>query len=192
MTADRGRDVLLETERARLRLWRVDEADRFLDTYSRWEVARWLGRAPTLLRSREEAVTRIERWASRSAEHPDRGLWAIERKDGGPALGTVAGTVLLVPIPDAPDGAVEVGWHLHPDSWGLGLATETARAVVEHAFARGLEEVVAVVLPGNTASTAVCSRLGMEPLGTTDRYYGTEMELFRLRPPLPGGTARTH
>ena len=181
MTADSAGAAFLETERTRLRLWRVDEADRFLDTYSRWEVARWLGATPTLLRSREEAVTRIERWAVRAGEHPGRGLWAIERKDDG----ALAGTVLLVPVPDG-DGAIEVGWHLHPDCWGHGFATEAARAVLDRAFADGLDEAIAVVRPGNAPSVAVCTRLGMEPLGTTDRYYGTELELFRLRSPVPG------
>lgn len=166
---------MLETDRTRLRLWRTDEADRFLDTYSRWEVARWLGTAPNLLRSREDAVTRIERWTERSAERSDRGLWAIERKDDG----TVAGTVLLVPIPDATDGAVEVGWHLHPDAWGHGFATEAGRAVVDHGFAHGLTEVVAVVKPGNDASMRVAERVGLRHEGTTDRYYATTMELFR-------------
>ena len=179
--------MFLETERTRLRLWRVDEADRFLDTYSRWEVARWLGATPTLLRSREEAVTRIGRWAARVEEHPGRGLWAVERKDDG----VVAGTVLLVPVPEG-GGAIEVGWHLHPDSWGHGFATESARSVLDQAFADGLDEAIAVVRPGNSASIAVCARLGMEPLGITDRYYGTELELFRLAPPVAGGETATH
>ena len=184
MTADPG---FLTTERTRLRLWRTDEADRFLDTYSRWEVARWLGATPTLLRSREEAVARIERWAERTAEHPGQGLWAVERI----ADGAVAGTVLLVPAPGG-DGELEVGWHLHPDSWGHGYATEAARAVVDRAFADGLGHVVAVVRPGNTASTAVCARLGMEPLGVTDRYYDTELELFRLTSPVTARDTTSH
>jgi len=173
--------VLLDTERTRLRLWRVDEADRFLDTYSKWAVARWLGATPTMLRSREEAVARIERWDVRSAEHAGRGLWAVERKDDG----IVAGTILLVPVPEG-DGAIEVGWHLHPDSWGRGLATEGARAVLDRAFADGLDEAIAVVRPGNNASIAVCRRLGMEHLGRTGRYYGIDLELFRLGSPLRG------
>jgi hypothetical protein len=32
----------------------------------------------------------------------------------------------------------------------------------------------------------------MEPQGTTDRYYGTELELFRLRSPVPGPDGGTH
>ena len=174
--------MTLETPRTLLRPWRAEEADRFLDTYSRWEVARWLGTAPSLLRTRAEALTRIERWAERTAGHADHGLWAIERKDDG----TVAGTVLLVPIPDAPDGAVEVGWHLHPDAWGHGYATESAKAVVARAFEHGLPEVVAVVKPGNDASMRVAARVGLRHEGVTDRYYATTMELFRLASPVQG------
>ena len=48
------------------------------------------------------------------------------------ALVTVAaGTVLLKPVltPDA-RGEIEIGWHLHPDRWGHGLATEAAAAIL--------------------------------------------------------------
>jgi len=42
----------------------------------------------------------------------------------------------------------------------------------------GLHTVVAVTHPDNTASQAVCNRIGMEHLGQTDRYYNTVCELF--------------
>ena len=45
------------------------------------------------------------------------------------------------------------------------------------------EEIVAVVLPGNDPSVAVTRRLGMEPTGRTDRWFGLEMDSFRLRRP---------
>ena len=76
-------------------------------------------------------------------------------------------------------GEVEVGWHLHPDSWGNGYATEAARAALRRGFAAGLDEILAVVRPGNEASVAVCRRLGMTPLGRTTRWYDTELEVFR-------------
>jgi RimJ/RimL family protein N-acetyltransferase len=91
----------------------------------------------------------------------------------------VAGTVLLVPLPDG-DGEYEVGWHFHPDSWGNGFATEAAKGALARAFRHGLTEVFAVVRPTNERSLAVCRRLGMDALGQTVRYYGTTLELFRL------------
>jgi hypothetical protein len=49
----------------------------------------------------------------------------------------VAGTVILVPLPDG-DGEFEVGWHFHPDSWEKGLVTEAADAALSWAWAHGL------------------------------------------------------
>ena len=90
----------------------------------------------------------------------------------------------MVPLPDG-DGEYEVGWHFHPDSWGQGLATESARAALAWAFSHGLSEVFAVVRPDNDKSLAVCRRLPMDALGPTSKYYGSELELFVARPPLP-------
>jgi RimJ/RimL family protein N-acetyltransferase len=168
---------VLETARTVIRDWRPDEADRFFDIYRRWEVSRWLGAAPAAMQRRDEADARIARWAELIAPDRSRGRWAIERKDDG----VVVGSVLLVLLPDG-DGELEVAWHLHPDSWGHGYASEAARTVLERAFAAGAPEVFAVVSPDNTASLAVCRRLGMTLLGRTDRYYQQELELFRAAP----------
>ncbi|MGZ5418239.1 MAG: GNAT family N-acetyltransferase [Nocardioides sp.] len=174
-------DAVLETDRLVVRDWRPEEADRFFDTYSRWEVARWLGAQPSVMQDRAEADARIERWRGLNAENPDEGRWAVERRSDG----VVMGTAILVRLPDG-DGELEVGWHLHPDAWGHGYATEAARAVLTRAFRRGVDEVFAVVRPDNAASIAVCHRLGMAGLGRTDRYYGSELELFRIDPKMHG------
>lgn len=177
-------DLVFETERCRVRNWRDDDVERVLDLYRRWEVSRWLGSVPKAMESVEEARSLVERWRSSNAEGCLAGRWAVERK----ADGVVAGTVLLVPLPDG-GGEFEVGWHFHPDSWGQGLATESARGALGHGFAHGLGEVFAVVRPDNAASIAVCRRLGMEELGRTSKYYDAELELFRTTPaPLAGGT----
>ncbi|MGY1840708.1 MULTISPECIES: GNAT family N-acetyltransferase [unclassified Modestobacter] len=166
---------LLCTDRLRLRAWTTDEADlaRLADLYRRDEVTRWLGGPPTV-----PPADLVARWELVHQLDDRHGCWAIEPRDGGP----VAGTVLLKPLPNGV-GEVEVGWHLHPDSWGSGYATEAARAVIDRAFSEGLVEVYAVVRPDNTRSLAVCGRLGMEPLGRTRRWYGTEVEAFRLSAP---------
>jgi RimJ/RimL family protein N-acetyltransferase len=179
---------LLRTARLRLRAWTTSPADvaRLGDIYGREEVTRWIGGPPTV-----PAAELPARWAAVHAADARFGCWAVEREDGVPA-----GTVLFKPLPNGV-GEVEVGWHLHPDSWGHGYATEAARAVVERGFEDGLPEVYAVVRPGNTASLAVCRRLGMTPLGRMRRWYDVELEAFRLMAPavvvgtdhLPGRTA---
>lgn len=162
-----------QTERTVVRSWLPEEADRFFDLYRRWEVSRWLGARPAAMSERSTADERIARWAALNTERSDEGRWAITRKDDG----VVVGTVLLVRLPDG-DGEVEVGWHLHPDSWGHGFATEAGRAAIEWAFARDHSEVLAVVRPDNNASLAVCGRIGLEHRGRTSRYYDSELELF--------------
>jgi RimJ/RimL family protein N-acetyltransferase len=166
---------LLCTERLRLRPWTTSAEDlaRLDDIYSRDEVTRWLGG-----RSALTPAELVARWAAVSEADRRYGCWAIEPLDGRP----VAGTVLFKPLPNGV-GEVEVGWHLHPDSWGHGFATEAARAVIGRGFELGLPEVYAVVRPGNEASLAVCRRLGMQPLGRMRRWYDVELEAFRLMAP---------
>jgi RimJ/RimL family protein N-acetyltransferase len=170
--------TVAETERLVIRAWTHSESDldRLFDTYSRFEVVQYLGSYPKPMESRDQAPAAVDRWAARCTPDGRYGVWAVQVKQ----TGVIAGTVLLVPLPDETD-VVEVGWHFHPDSWGQGLATEAGRGAIGWGFDRGLEEILAVVRPDNAASIAVCGRLGMEPLGRTDRYYGTELELFRSR-----------
>ncbi|HRQ85281.1 MAG TPA: GNAT family N-acetyltransferase [Flavobacteriales bacterium] len=57
--------------------------------------------------------------------------------------------------------AAELGYALHPDLWGQGLATEAVAAVVAHGFAQiGLQTAEAQVTPENAASIHVLERNG--------------------------------
>jgi RimJ/RimL family protein N-acetyltransferase len=173
------------TPRLLLREWSESPADlaRHFDTYSRSEVARWLGAAPRPLIDPAQALERVRMWRARTAaDGPPYGTWALEVR----ATGVVAGTVLLRPLPrsdGSPPAEAEIGWHLHPDSWGHGYATEAARGVAAWAFEAGIPEVYAVIYPGNERSIAVTRRLGMTPLGVTDRWYGVDLEAYVLRAP---------
>src|SRR3712207_6049234 len=166
---------LLRTDRLRLRAWTADPDDlaRLADIYGRDEVTGWLGGPP-----RVPLPELVARWHAVHETDERFGCWAVERPDGVPA-----GTLLLKPLPHGV-GEVEVGWHLHPDSWHHGYATEAARAVIDRAFGMGLPEVYAVVRPGNDASMGVCRRLGMAPLGRLRRWYDVELEAFRLMAPV--------
>jgi len=172
--------VVYETNRLVVRDWTDSDEDRVFDIYRRWEVSRWLGATPRAMTDRDSAARVIKRWNERNAD-PLYGVWAVEER----STGTVAGTVLLVPLPDPSDGSaskgeVEVGWHFHPDAWGRGLATESARGAIAHGFEAGLGEIYAVVRPDNSASLAVCRRLGMRSLGRTGRWYDAELEAYLI------------
>ncbi|WP_312178338.1 GNAT family N-acetyltransferase [Arthrobacter sp.] len=172
----------LSTDRLLLRPWATGDADFVYDMYSRWEVQRYLGRVPRVLPDLAEALAMIERW--KGLDDPVHGIWAIERTQDR----QLVGTLLLKSIPASgelplvPSGDTEIGWHLHPDFWGQGYATEAASTVLEMALASGLEQVVAVTNPANTASAQVCRRIGLDHAGQTDRYYNTTCELFVTSP----------
>ena len=176
----------LTTDRLTLRPWRDDDADVVLDLYSRLEVQRYIGPVPRLMQTRTEALARIGAW--RDLSHPLHEIWAVELTGTRRPIGTL----LLKSIPasrpaDDPDAAprpsgdTEIGWHFHPDHWGRGYAVEAASTVLDHAFAAGLDRVVAVTNPANLASQRVCTRIGMTHLGRSDAYYDLDCELFEVR-----------
>lgn len=172
----------LETPRLRLRRFRPDDVDFVFDTYSRWDVQRFIGRVPRLMADRAEAIERVDRYAAWDEEEP-KGIWLIADRKSGERFGTA----LLKDLPASgpadplqPSGETEIGWHLHPDAWGRGIASEAAQRVLEYAFETGLDRVLAVTHPENTASQAVARRIGMRDEGLTDAYYNTTCALLRI------------
>jgi len=179
--------VDLRSERLILRPWYPDDPTDVAaayDIYSRPEVARWLGSQPKPWGSVDETRQRLERWQQVGEQHPGLGLWAITVNRHDPPIGTV----LLVRLPDGqgePTDDIEIGWHLHPDCWGQGYATEAAERLLQHAWDLEIPEVNAVAYPGNDRSVAVMERLGMERQGSTDRWYGVTLDWWLLEAPLP-------
>lgn len=180
--------MLIETGRLRIRDWTLEDAPTALDILSRVEVVKWLGDGPPVLtKDLDEARTKIERWRGR--DDPPLGHWAIEVTDAGSLHGRVIGTVLLLTMPngdgaaeprgsEATDRKVEIGWHLHPDAWGHGYASEAATAILRRGFEGGLDEINAVTHLDNWPSQAVCRRIGMEHRGVVERWYDGPSEHF--------------
>ncbi len=182
-----GEDPLmraLETDRLQLRTWSEGDVDFVFDMYSRWKVQRFIGQHPKVMADRTEAESAVARWIA--LDHPIHGIWAVQNRQNGQLLGSV----MLKPIPVSKGrmpltaaGDIEIGWHLHPDAWGRGYATEAATRVVQHAFDSHLPQVVAVTYQANTASRAVATRMGMTHQGPSARYYDMTCELFTLTRP---------
>ena len=83
------------------------------------------------------------------------GLWVLENSDG-----QLAGCVRLEADPAS--RSAELTYVLHPQFWGLGLATRMSWSVIQLAFARSnIEQIIAGADDPNTASFAVMQRLGM-------------------------------
>jgi len=164
-------DVIATTARIVVRPWVVADADRFFDMYRRHEVTDWLGADPMV--DRDEAVAMISRISDRLEIDPRYGSWAVIER----ASGLAVGSVLLKALPEG-GGEIEIAWQMHPDSWGRGLATEAADAVLARGFKAGLNEVWAVTYVDNRRSARVCEKLGMRLLGITHRWYDHPSLMF--------------
>lgn len=66
----------------------------------------------------------------------------------------------------------EIGYILHPDHWGRGLAREALEAVIDRAFTHHrLPAIEADVDPRNTASLALLDRLGFAETARVPRTW---------------------
>ncbi len=66
----------------------------------------------------------------------------------------------------------ELGYWIAPAYWGLGIAVEAGRAVLEHAFmAWRHERICAGHYLDNPASGKVLRKLGFQPTGERTRYF---------------------
>ena len=170
--------MILKTDRLTLRPWEAADAPRLLDIHSRREIVQWLSDDfdnPKLMGSLEEAEERIEKYRE-VFTRPPQGIWAIVPEETGLA----SGGLLLKELPNAENGEIEIGWWLHPDAVGKGYATEAARAVLEHGFAGGLEEIWAMMYPENAPSERVMVKLGMQDQGIAERWYPGPSRIYRL------------
>jgi RimJ/RimL family protein N-acetyltransferase len=148
--------VELTTERLRLRPWRDDDLDAWLELNRDPEVMTYF---PSLF-DREQAQAVMAR-INRFIADKGYGLWAVEVIGGAPFIGFCGIRDVPFEAPFTP--AVEIGWRLARAHWGHGYATEAARASLAFGFdTLGLDEIVAMVVPDNQRSIAVCERLGMQ------------------------------
>lgn len=167
----------LRTARLLLRPLRVADAADVHAYQSRPDVVRWL---PWPVRDRAESAAHTATRATRRVLGADGDAVALavvlpgEPGLDAPGEDRVVGDLTLVLVSTA-HAQVEVGWVLHPDFRGRGYATEAAAALLDLAAGIGAHRVAARVDPGNTASRALCGRLGMRHEGTfrQDRYDGT-------------------
>ena len=76
--------------------------------------------------------------------------------------------------PPDPSGSVEIGYGIAPANRGKGLATETARALMEYAFEDPtVRAVLAHTPPGENPSVSVLRKCGLKEMGSVmDRIDG--------------------
>ena len=113
----------------------------------------------------EETAQQVERW-KRFWREDGVSHWAAVDL----ATNRLIGRIGLIRHHDWPldIDPIEVGWTLHRDYWGRGLATEGGRASLEIWRERLLDDqrLLSITVPGNMRSRAVMERLGLTYRGT--------------------------
>ena len=149
-------DIMLETDRLRLRMWREDDLDPFAAMCADPDVMRYF---PNVL-TREKTIKLISMGKACFATH---GVFysPVEIRSTGEFIGCAgldvhsAGSLSFAPC-------VDIGWRLKKSAWGKGYATEAARAWLRFGFeTKGYEEIVSFTIPENGPSRQVMVRIGM-------------------------------
>lgn len=162
----------LESDRLLLRQWQETDFDPLYEMLSDVEVVKYLGGtpmdAPTAWR---HMAMVIGHWQLRGF-----GLWAVEEKTTGHMIGRVG-----IWHPHSWP-AIEVGYTLHPKSWGKGYATEAAQMSAKAAFDHlNLDEIISIIHQDNIASQKVAERLG-ETKKEARNFMGHPVFIYSMSP----------
>jgi len=166
-------EVVVETERLRLRTWDHGDRAEFVRHLNTPAVLRWLGG----VQDEAEYTAAFERIDSYQRDFGHT-LWIVERKSDDELLGFCG--LKRVNSPGAPfPGDFEIGWRLREDAWGQGYAGEAAAASLDLAFGRyAAPHVVALTIDGNHSSQNLMRKLGMrrrEDLDYVDSRFGPDL-----------------
>jgi ribosomal-protein-alanine N-acetyltransferase len=172
---DRLADMtILTTARLELRPITADDLDDLAALYADADVMRYIGTG--LPRAREETIGRLHVQTDHWRQH-GFGFFMARRRDDGAFVGRCG----LQHLGDT--GTVEIGYTLAREFWGLGYATEAARACVDYAFGTlGLNRITAIARPENGASRHVMEKLGMRFVKTA-KWDGGPVVWYELDRP---------
>ena len=147
--------MIVQTERLVLRHARYTDLEDLHAVLSNRQAMRWWATVA------HETLEETEAWltgmiAGNAAGSVD---FVIERE------GVVIGKAGCWRLPD-------IGYILHPDHWGQGLAAEAVTATIDTVFAvNPVETLTADVDPENAASIRLLERLGFHRTGFAERTW---------------------
>lgn len=168
-------NVLIETPRVLLRPFNKKDVSAFIRIASQEEVLEFLPSSDRMTPEKLEEVLRwlIQCYETNTCERIEKFTLPVVLKDTDEIVGWCG----LGPL-EFDASQTEIYFVISYEYWGMGLATESARALLGYAFNKlGIRRVVAVANPANCASIRVIYKLGMRReatiggLGATHRDY---------------------
>ena len=146
--------TVLTTPRLTLRRLSPDDAEFIVELLNDPAFIRFIG--DKAVRSVDDARRYILEGPVASYERNGFGLWLVELKDSGSAIG-MCGLLKRESLPD-----VDIGFAFLPAYRSQGYAFESALAVLEYGMTEfGLRRIVAISDPDNAGSLAVLQKIGM-------------------------------
>lgn len=149
---------MMQTERILLRPWRENDAETLYRYASDPEVGPRAGWPPH--QSVEESRGIIRTLFS------GEGMWAVEWKATGEAIGCVGYLPSSHSNLAIADDECEVGYWIARPFWGRGICSEALRLVVDHCFlVKGFTVLWGDYFPENPASGRVMEKCGFRDTG---------------------------
>lgn len=174
---------VLETPRLLLRPWTAEDVSLLASLSSNPRVTRYIGDGLTW--TALKAITVSDRALRHWREH-GFGWRVIVELATGTEIGLVALNLMGPGTAGIDPEEHEIGWWLSPHRWGHGYATEGAQAVADDAFQNlHVPHLTARILPENSASISVATRLGMEFEFNTVAEPGVAVGVYRVPPSPP-------
>ena len=161
--------AIVQTPELIIRLFEAEEETFYLSLFDDEKVMQYLP-----YRSKEELITVFRNHLN---EIPDciTGRWGIYNPVNNDFMG-----MCLLRLFDDGSESIELGYVLHPNYWGKGIATQMAAAMLKWAAAiKPGTTFVAVTNHDNIASQRVLEKAGMQRDGNYIRQ-GHELAFFKI------------
>lgn len=163
-------NILLQTTRFIIRQFKPEEEEMYLSLFDDERVTRYLP-----VRSREEHIKIFRDSLAEPAPGSITGRWGMFAAGDNDFIG-----MCLLRIFEEGRDDIELGYSLHHNYWGKGIASEMAGALLTRALSIRPETVfVAVTELENIASQRVLEKAGMKRMPNYIRN-GEELAYFKM------------
>ncbi|MQY10052.1 hypothetical protein SRB5_01560 [Streptomyces sp. RB5] len=161
----------LHTERLLLEPYEPEDENDFVALFQDTRVSRWMDVGTATEASYRALFGRI---FTKVYAQDLFDIWAVRRD------GRLIGHAEIKPLEDV--GGHEIVYALTPTSWGSGLGTEIARAVIAHGFdTLALTEVYATVAAENEGSRRLLGNIGFTYVRDIEEDDGGITQVFVCR-----------
>jgi RimJ/RimL family protein N-acetyltransferase len=149
----------IETERLILRELQAKDLQAWFDMDANPEVHKYLGNQP--IKNMEQIENAFQSIQQQYAEN-GIGRWATIEKSSGNFIGW-SGLKFITEEENNHTNFYDVGYRLHPNYWGKGYATESAKAALKYGFITlNANEIIGIANEENIASRRALEKCGLK------------------------------